>query len=46
MSTTRRVHVALMGIEKVIPRLSDLAVFLKLLRIQYGPADGLVHLAD
>jgi len=32
MSTTRpRVHVALMGIEKVIPRLSDLAVFLKLL---------------
>ncbi len=32
MSTTRpRVHVALMGIEKVIPRLSDLPVFLKLL---------------
>ena len=32
MSTTRpRVHVALMGIEKIIPRLGDLAVFLKLL---------------
>jgi len=32
MSTTRpRVHIALMGIEKVIPRMRDLAVFLKLL---------------
>ena len=32
MSTTRpRMHVALMGIEKVIPRMRDLAVFLKLL---------------
>ncbi|TWT42285.1 Lactate utilization protein B [Phycisphaerae bacterium RAS1] len=32
MSTTRpRVHIALMGIEKLIPRLADLAVFLKLL---------------
>ncbi len=32
MSTTRpKVHVALMGIEKLIPRLADLAVFLKLL---------------
>ncbi len=32
MSTTRpRVHIALVGIEKVIPRLGDLAVFLKLL---------------
>ncbi len=32
MSTTRpRVHIALIGIEKVVPRLTDLAVFLKLL---------------
>lgn len=32
MTTTRpRVHVALMGIEKLIPRLADLPVFLKLL---------------
>ncbi len=32
LSTTRpRVHVALMGIEKVIPRLVDLSVFLKVL---------------
>lgn len=32
MSATRpRVHVALMGIEKVIPRMQDLSVFLKLL---------------
>ncbi len=32
LSTTRpRVHVALMGIEKVIPRMVDLAVFLKIL---------------
>lgn len=32
MSTTRpRVHIALMGIEKLIPRIADLAVFLKLL---------------
>lgn len=32
MSTTRpRVHIALVGIEKLIPRLSDLAVYLKLL---------------
>ena len=32
MSTTRpRVHVALMGIEKVVPRMRDLSVFLELL---------------
>lgn len=32
MTTTRaRVHIALMGIEKLIPRLADLPVFLKLL---------------
>jgi len=32
LSTTRpKVHVALMGIEKVIPRMADLAVFLKIL---------------
>jgi L-lactate dehydrogenase complex protein LldF len=32
LSTTRpRLHVALMGIEKVIPKLDDLAVFLKIL---------------
>ncbi len=32
LSTTRpKVHVALMGIEKVIPRMADLAVFLKVL---------------
>jgi L-lactate dehydrogenase complex protein LldF len=32
MSTTRpRVHVAIVGIEKIIPRLADLPVFLKLL---------------
>ena len=30
-TTLPRIHVALMGIEKVIPRLSDLAVFLKIL---------------
>ncbi len=30
-TTCPRIHVALMGIEKVIPRLSDLPVFLKLL---------------
>ena len=31
MSTTRpRVHIALLGIEKILPRLSDLPVFLKL----------------
>ena len=30
-TTLPRVHVALMGIEKVIPRLDDLAVFLKIL---------------
>ncbi|MFO1052276.1 MAG: LutB/LldF family L-lactate oxidation iron-sulfur protein [Planctomycetota bacterium] len=30
-TTLPRVHVALMGIEKVIPRLADLAVFLRLL---------------
>ena len=30
-TTCPRVHVALMGIEKVIPRLADLPVFLKLL---------------
>ncbi|MSS70672.1 MAG: iron-sulfur cluster-binding protein [Candidatus Latescibacteria bacterium] len=30
-TTTPRVHVALMGIEKVIPRFEDLGVFLKLL---------------
>lgn len=45
MATTRpRVHIALMGIEKLIPRLRDLPVFLKLLsRSTTGQALGVYN---